>query len=284
MNKTIGKSLLGVLLMLCVCVNAQEQYDDGSNFDVVVSKDVIKGTALAKTTLLGDIASSSSQGVMLASSNSFFRVGNGKSSPRKVSGKKIVSFCIVDNNIYFTDKSNLYKIGTDNKETKVMQLPVAPRKIWSGKKVVYAVCRKGKTDNLYTIFPEQKKNILLFSTQSSILGVDELGSLIAVMTDNSLVMIDVKDKGFMTIPVNVEGIGQLLSLAVDKATGGIYLSASNGIYRLYDEHLQKISNDIGVLCYDKDRMLVFNNKEPYVIRLRNSFLYPKPQGVVIEIK
>ena len=279
-------AFLSVLLLVSSFAQAQTSQNDSVKIgvEVFLSKDIVKKTELARCSLLNDIDVSSSQNLLLASNDRFFCVGYGDYYARRVTGKKISTFCVLGNDVYFADKSVFYKIGTDNKESKVMRLPFVPRKIWSGKQVVYAVCRKGKGDDVYAVFPEQKQAIQFYSTPSSVVGIDEFGPFLFILTEKSLVMIEVKGRKYEEFPVNVKETGKLLSLAIDQSNGNVYLSSANGIYRVCDGHFQKICKDVGILCYDIEGMLVFNNKDPFVLRLRNSFLNPAPQGVVIDIK
>jgi hypothetical protein len=260
------------------------QNDSTAKVDVFLSKSIVKQTELKGAKLLSDIDVSSNQNLVLSSSNCFYCIGYGEYASRKMSGKKISTFCVLDNDVYFADKSNLYKIGTDNQESRVICLSFVPRKIWSGKQVIYAVCRKGKSDNLYAIFPEQRKTVQFYSSSSLIVGVDEFGPLVCILTENNLVIVNVKDQEYTVIPVNVKETGKLISLAIDQTNGDIYLSSANGVYRAFEEQFQKVCRDVGILCYSIDGMLIFNNKDPFVIRLRNNLLYPVPKGVIIEIK
>lgn len=282
--------MLKIVLLLSLLLAgpiAKAQVNDSVNIgiDVLVSKDIVKGTELAKSTLINDVDVSTSQSLVLASNDCFFCIGYGDYYARRVSGKKISTFCVIDNDVYYCDKSTLYKIGTDNKESKVMRFSFVPRKIWSGKQVIYAVSKKGKKEEqIYAVFPEQKEAIPFYSSSSSIVGIDEYGPFLIVLTEKAFVMIDVRAKEYEEFPVNIEETGKLLSLAVDQSTGSVYISSVNGIYRVFEEQFQKICSDVGILCYDIDGMLIFNNKDPFIIRLRHNLLYPIPDGVIIEIK
>ena len=278
--------LLLVLLLSGIMAKGQISSNESIkvDIDVFISKDIVNGTELAKCVLLNDIDVSSSQALVLASNNCFFCVGYGNYVSRKIKGKKISSFCVVGNDVYYSEKSNLYKAEGANWSTKVTTLSFTPRKLWSGKKEIYAVCKKGKNDDVYVISPDKKEMINFFSTSKPVVSIDEYKSLIFILTENSIVMISIKEKKYEEFPVNLKETGKLLSMAIDQANGIIYLSATNGVYRVYDNNFQKICRDIGILCYDVEGMMLFNNKDPFVLRLRNSLLYPEPQGVVIEIK
>ena len=285
-DSTMRSTTLLVLMLVVFGAKAQS-YDYDSvkvDIDVFVSKEIAKGTELSKYPLLNDIDVSSSQVLVLASSNRFFYVGYGNYLSRKVTGKRISSFCVVGDDVYFSDKSNLYRVESDKGETKVMNLPFIPRKLWSGKQDIYAVSRKGGKDDVYVIFSKNWETINFFTSSSSVISIVEYKSLIFILTEKSIVMMNIKEKKYEEFPINLSETGKLLSMSIDKSTGSIYLSSTNGIYRIYEREFQKICNDVGVLCYDIDGMLIFDNKEPFVLRLRNSLLYPAPKGVVIEIK
>lgn len=260
------------------------QADSTIKVDAFLTKSIAKRTAMKSAKLLSDIAVSENQNLLLSSNNCFFCVGYGTYVSRKVTGKKIATFCILGNDVYFTNKSNLYKIGTDNNERRIMRLSFTPKKIWSGNHVIYASVQKGNGDRLYAIFPEKNKPIDFISTSSPIISVDEYGPIVFILTKRSLIMAFVEKATYTEVPINTESLGDLISLAIDKDNGTVYISSSNGVFLMNDGLFQKVCNDIGILCYDKDGMLIFNNKTPFVIRLRNNYLYPSPNGVVIEIK
>lgn len=265
---------------------AQTTEPNQHKIDILLSKNIIKNTELEKVKFINDMSVSETQTLVLASSKCFYSIGYGRYSVHPVNGKSISSFCIIDNDVYFSDRSILYKIGSDNKETLFKRLPFSPLHLWAGDRTIYAVSKSGKTYRLYAIFPEKKIHMEFYTTTKNIIGVAEYGPLIFILTPESLITINIKEKTFSEYSINLKTIGRAKSMAVDKGSGDLYISSNMGVFRSHQGELQKVCADKGVLCYDIDGMLIFDNKAPFLFRLRNNLLYSKPipKGVVIDIR
>ena len=282
--KTIILTLVLLFASLPFTLHAQ-QFDDiqEKNIDVFLSKEIMEAREMKNIKLVNSIGITDAQGLIVASPNFIYRIGYYAYQTRKVKNKTIESFCVVGSDVYYASKSKLYKIDTDNVETEVMPLPFSPKVLWAGQELIYAAKSIGKENRLYVFSPDQKKNKSIFTTESKILCVDELGAIICVLTDKSLVMINPDKKQYLENPINTMNMGELKSMAIDKRKGVFYFSSTQGIFRIYNESIQKVCDITGILCYDLDGMMVFNAEEPYIIRLRNNLLYPPAKGVPIEL-
>lgn len=266
-------------------VTAQELSDiEGASLDVFLSKEIMEVREMKNIKLVNSIGITDAQGLIVASPNFIYRIGYYAYQTRKVKDKTIESFCVIGSDVYYVSKSTLYKVDTDNVETKVMALPFSPKALWAGQEYFYAAKSIGKECRLYAFSPDEKKYKAIYTTESRILCVDELGAIICVLTEKSLVMINPDKKQYWETPINTKNMGELKSMAIDKQKGVFYFSSTNGIFRIYNESIQKVSDITGILCYDLDGMIVFNAEVPYVIRMRNGLLYPPVKGVPIEIK
>ena len=227
--------------MLFFGASIYAQNDSTTKVDVFLSKSIVKQTELKGVKLLNDIAVSSSQNLLLASNNCLYCIGYGDYVARKVTGKRIITFCVLDNDVYFvSDKAYLFKIDTNNVESRIMKLQFTPQKTWSGYQMIYACAKQGKTSKLYAIFPARKAVYELYSSTASIVGVDEYGPIVFILTSRCIVVANMKDKVTTEIPIGTDKYGELKSLAIDKKTGGIYISTSKGIYRAFEGQFQKV--------------------------------------------
>ncbi len=252
--------------------------------DVFLSQKTIENTELKRSKLLKNFGFSTSGVMVVATADRFYCIGYNTYVSRKVKGKKISSFCIIDEDVYFTSESTLYKIDTQNREQTVMKLPFSPQSLWAGKKLIYSSYYK-KEGLLYAISPKEKIKKIIYKTDSPIICVEELGSLICVLTGKSLTIINIKDMEYREIPIDTKELGTPISMSADETRGIIYFSTNNGSYRISKGNVQKVCNETGQLCYDEDGLIIFNSTDPYLIRLQSNLLYGPPTiGVPIEIK
>lgn len=274
-----------MFVVLPLSMHAQ-QFDDiqGKDIDIFLSKEIMGIRDMSGLKLINSIGITDKQGLIVAAQNQLLRIGYYAYQIRKIQGKTIETFCVIGSDIYYVSKSTLYKIDSNNVETKVMPLPFSLKSIWAGQELFYAAKSIGKESRLYAFSPEQKKSKSIFSTEHKICSVDELGAIVCVLTENSLVLINTEKKQYIETPIDTNSIGTPMSLAVDKRKGAFYISTAQGIYRIYKKSLEKISNETGILYFDTDGLIVFRAELSSVIRLRNSLLYPPEKGVLIEIK
>lgn len=263
-----------------------QQFDDieDKNIDVFLSKEIMELRGWSNVKLVNGIGITDAQGLIIASPNCLYRIGYFAYQTRTIKNRKVESFCVVGSEVYYSSKATLYKIDTNNVGSQVMQLPFSPLALWAGQEMIYAAKSIGKESRLYVFSPKLKKSKAIYTSDSKILCVDELGPIICVLTEKSLVMINPDKKQYIENPVNTKNMGAVKSMVIDKRKGVFYFSTTQGIYRTFEGAMQKVGDMKGLLCYDRDGLIVFNAEEPYVIRLRNNLLYPPAKGVRIEIK
>lgn len=283
--KTNTLLLIVLIMFVSPSLHSQELDDIGSkSIDVFLSKEIMELRGWSNVKLVNGIGITDAQGLIVASPNCLYRIGYFAYQTRMIKDKKIESFCVVGSDAYYSSKSTLYKIDTNNVESQVMQLPFSPQALWAGQEMIYSAKSIGKENRLYVFSPELKKSKTIYTSDSKILYVDELGPIICVLTEKSLVMINTEKKQYIENPINTKNMGAVKSMTIDKRKGVFYFSTTQGIYRTFEGAMQKVCDMKGLLCYDRDGIIVFNADESYVIRLRNSLLYPPEKGVLIEIK
>lgn len=281
------KYSLLIIALIAITIDAKAQVDSIvtiPEIEIILSKKMMEGSALEKNKYLADIGMSESQNLILATNNSFYCIGYGGYVSRSVGKKSIKSFCIIGNDVYFADKNALYKIDTNDIESKVMSIPFTPQRMWAGKKMMYAVKTVGKESRIYAFLPNEYKTVCFYTASDTVICVKEFRKHIMALTNHSLLFIDAENRKYAETPIDNKVFGKLISIAFDEYWGAFYLATSQGVYRVYEKEVQMLCKDTGTLCYDKDGIIIFNAQDPYVIRLRNNLLYAPKKGVNIEIR
>lgn len=256
---------------------AQTNILKSPRIDAFITPSVINKKNLANSKFLQEIAITSNQNLILASDSTFYNIGYGEYVAWKFTDRSISTFCAIGNDIYFADKYTIYRVRENGDVEKCIDLSFVPNKLWSGKDVLYAMCKENKKEEyvVYAFFPKNQKCLKVHTMSSSVIGIAELGQLLYVMSETNLQAISIKKQQYVDMPLKNKTLGKLMSMAIDPVTGAIFISSENGIYQLYKKNIQKICSDKGFLCYDKDGLVMYNLKVPYVIRLRNELLYPQ---------
>lgn len=279
MNKYILCVIFTILMHLIV------KGQDSPNIEYLLSKKMLEESKIGSVTFLNEMLLTNGHFIVLADNNRFYFLGYGGAYSKEVYNSQIKSFCMIDNQLFYTNGNEIYALDLlKKKESKVFKLPFNTERIWAGKNLLYAVNKEEDKYLVYAIDKRKKICVELFSTKSEIKDVDEYGRLIYVLTDSGLTMISLQHKKYLDIPLSAKKPEKMYSLAIDENNEAMYVSSETGIYRIYDNTFQKVCNDTGILCYDLNGLFVFNNSVPYIFKLNQDILYPQQTEVIIEIK
>ena len=272
------------LLVVSITLTGQER--NIVLFDNLLSRQILEAAHTKQIAFIDNICVTDSRRIMLASKDSLYLFGYGGYVSYKPKTGNVSLFTTSGDNAYYLNNRKLIELSPQNGEKMIMTLSTSPKKIWGGKDVVYvSSIEKGKY-GLWAIFPSSRiqKKLLLLSNQP--VNVFEHSGIIYVVTSKELLMMVVDANQYATVPFPQNLFSQVYSAAIDHQREALYLSSNKGLFRFYEKKFQKVSNDNGTLCYDQDGLLLYNNKEPSVMRIRNSFLYPKKdtKEVIIELR
>lgn len=257
-----------------------------SYFDILLSGQMIKAGHIKHIDFIDNVCVTGSRHIILASKDSLYLVGYGGYVSYKPKAGNVSLFTTLGDNAYYLNNRKLIELTSQNGEKTVMTLNSSPKKVWAGKDVIYASnIAKGKYD-LWAIFPSNQVQKKILSLNNQPVGVFEHGGVIYVITTKELLLLVVGAGKYATIPFPQKIISQVNSAAIDYQRDALYLSCDEGLFRFYENEFQKVSNDKGILCYDKDGLLVFDVSQTSIIRIRNNFLYPEKERkeVIIELK
>ena len=261
---------------------AQGNNIQNAKIDVFLDPTIIKSTELENVLFQNHIDISTSQNLIIASHNAFYRIGYGDYAISKTM-KEIHSFCFIKNKLFYSNNRTLYEISDSGKEREALVLNFPVKQLWGGKDIIYAVSSVNEENTIYAISPETSKCIKIHTIQHPILGISELGTVLFVLYENGLQTLFVNKKRFIDIPLRNPESGKLISMAIDKRKGSIYIASENGVYRFFKKKLELIYKGSGFLCDDLDGLLIFAPQSPLLLRLRNETLYPN-DSINIEIK
>lgn len=275
------------ICIILIIFGALKTFAQGNNIkdakiDVFLDPTIIKSTELENVSFQNHIGISANQNLIIASNDAFYRIGYGDYAIYKTS-KEISSFCFVENEFYYSNNNALYKITERGEEKKVTDLDFSVKQLWSGNDVIYAVSLVNADNIIYAISPKTGKWVKVHTIQHPILGISQLGTVLFVLHESGLQSLFVKEKRVIDVPFKTDKIGKIVSMAIDKRKGSIFVASENGVYRFYKKKLELIYNGTGFLCDDLDGLLIFNPKVPLLLRLRNEILYPN-DSITIEIK
>lgn len=279
MNKYILCVIFTILMHLIV------KGQDSPNIEYLLSKKMLEESKIGSVTFLNEMLLTNGHFIVLANEKRFYFLGYGGAYSKDVQNSQIKSFCMIGNQLFFTNGNEIYDVDLLNKkESRVFKLPFYTDKIWSGKNLLYTVNKDKDKHSMYAIDKRKKICIELFSTNSEIKDIVEYGSLIYVLTDSGLTMLSLQDEKYLDIPLSTKKPEKMYSLAIDELNDAMYVSSESGIFRIYDNTFQKVCNDTGILCYDVNGLFVFNNSVPYIFKLNQDVLYPQQTEVIIDIK
>lgn len=277
--------LLIILLSYNLCI-AQSSDTLDYKADIFLSKDLAEQIGLTEHKLIPDISVSRSRTLVLATENAFVGIGYGDAAAMNVGDKRISTFCTVGDTIYFVNEQTIYLVDTLGNIKLLTELPFKPIRLWSGEKDIYTAGREGAMNNVYAVSTGKGRLTKFYSTEEPVVGIDEIGYLIYVLTDQNLTVVNIPKRKYAKVPLNRILLGDPRSLAIDRMRGAIYISSDKGVFRAYDGGLEKVCGGKGVVCYDEDGLLIFDSEAPGVIRLRNSILWEsdRPKPVVVKIR
>lgn len=282
MNKRL-LSTACILVVFTTGMTAQDVSVQDKLIDVFLNKTITAGTELENVHFLDDIAVTRGQSMLLASSDAIYNIGYGAFTSCKMADKELSAFNILNDKIYFAAQSTLYRLNAGDKAKKVMELPFNPHRMWGGSEVLYAFASDTNRNSLYAIEPNKGECTKIFKAESPIVGVGEFGECLMILCEDGFYEFHVRKGEYIKLPYNRRALGKLCSMTIDTRTGTIYLSAENGVFRIYEKQVQKICGDTGTLFFDADGLLVFNAQSPYILRLANELLYPD-EKVIIQIR
>lgn len=272
--------------LFAVTITSLGQERSMAFFDNLLSRQILKAAHIGQISLIDNICVTESRRIMLASKDSLYLIGYGGYVSYRPKEGNISLFTTSGNNAYYLNNRKLINLSSQNGEKTVMTLSFSPKKVWAGREVVYASSiEKGKY-GLWAVFPSNRLQKKLHLLNDQPVSVFEHGGIIYVVTSKELLLMVIGANQYATIPFPQKLFSQVYSAAIDHQRETLYLSSDKGLFRFYEKEFQKVSNDNGTLCYDQDGLLLFNDKEPSIMRIRNNFLYPEKEvkEVIIELK
>lgn len=273
-----------ILLLHSLFIYSQISSERKKTIDIFLSDEIIEKTNMRNVSFINNMCITKNRYILLSSKDSLYFVGYGGYNTYKPHAKSITTFCILDSNIYYAEQDKIFQVNSEKGESLVLKMSFAPLNLWGGEKLIYASFIERSKNILYAIYPEEKRVKQLLYLNNKIVSVVEYYSYIYIFTTKEMIIINSKNGSYITILLPQEIGKEIYSAAIDKKNGGIFISCTNGLYRFYKQEFHKLSSDKGILCYDKDGLILFNSSQHFLLRLRNNIIYPQLKKVIIEIK
>lgn len=253
--------------------------------DLLLSKPMMEAAHGKQISLLGNICITPTRLLVMASADSLYFLGYKGCLSYAPKDKHITAFTVAGGSIFYANGRRLMRIGEGCEDVLVGELPFAPEKLWGGDHVVYASVQNGSKYDVYLLTADKvQQQRKLIEVNAPVVSVLELGSNIHVVTSSELLVVNSKNGMCLKTPLDGGSLKNIRSALIDRTTNWLYLTCDSGLYGILPEGLQKICNDNGILCYDKEGFVLFDASQQSVMRLRRNLLKPKQKKVVIDIK
>ncbi len=242
---------------------------DSIRFEILLHKKMLNDSKI-DVKFIESIEITSSQLLMLSSSNQFYLLGLGGIAP--VSQKEndtITSFAYTSDGLLMIVRNNeLCYIDTLGKLAKLYTLPSHNMKISAGKKVMYLFdsSKNKKKYIVYSLAHGGRYNEILV-TSTPINAVAETKNQLLFSTGSALYSYNLNDKKTKAL-VNVPNNYEIKSIAVDTLSGRIYFSTNNAVYALKDSLAVAITDKFtGSLKYYNNSIMIINSEKQFIVRI-----------------
>ncbi len=278
----MNKFIIGVFLLILPHV---VQGQVSPEIEYLLSKRMLEQSRIGNPSFINKMQLTDGHFIVLADKTRFYFFGYGGAYSKEIRNSEIESFCLKGKILFYLNHNTIYGLDLlNNKESVLFELPFKAKGVWSGENLLYTEKIEHDNNILVAIDPSKKICVELFRSDSEIKDVIEYGNIIYVLTDARLTMVSLQDKKYVEIPLSENKPEKLHSLTIDKENNAMYVSSESGVFRIYDNSFQKVCNDTGLLCYETNGLLVYNNNIPYIIKINQNILYPQKTEVIIELK
>ena len=283
------KKKFSLLLLLYLVHNVSvAQSIDTANYiaDVFLTHELSEQMGLTKHRLLDEISISRSQTILVATDKAFICIGYGNAVLMNAGNDHISSFCTVGDSIYFVDSTRMFLVDSIGNIKPITNLPFKPIHIWSGENDIYTAGHEDSIYNVYAVSKNRGRLTKFYSTNEPIIGIDELGYLIYVLTERHLTVVNIPGRHYVELQLDSMLFEKPCSLSIDRDRGAIYIASSKGVFRAYESQMDLVCRQSGIIYYDKDGLLIYDSQVPSIVRIRNNVLWEseKPKPVVVRVK
>jgi hypothetical protein len=261
--------LTSVLVALALSAHGAISGNDTLQYEILMNKSMLKELNI-RDAFTGTMDITANRLVLISSASQFYLVGWGGLVPfgKPVQGG-IDAFAFTHDSVLMVIRKNeLCWFDSESRLSMLYRLPDEGMGICRGDRVMYIYDASGINDkySLYVIAQGGMYSKLL-EMPSPISGVMEMGNSLLFSSGSILFDFNLKTRELKAMTV-LPADKQIISFAVDKKTGRIYLSAGQEIYALKESGAILISDDLsGTLRFFEDGLIVFNPEDQTIIRI-----------------
>lgn len=265
-NKTV---LVSLALALALHVDAAGSKDDTLRYEILLNKNILNDLDI-NASFISTIDVTASRLVLISSKDQFYLVGWGGLLPygKQVQGD-ISSFALTHDSVLMTIRnSELCYFDSEGKLSLLYSLPGPGMSISRGDRVMYIYNSSGSTEN-YSIYVVAQGGMYtkLLEMPAPVRSVIEGNNSVMFASGSVLYEFNLKERELKAVTV-FPADKEIRSVAVEKSSGRIFVSAGNSIYALLDNGAVLVSDDLcGVLYCHGGGLMVFNPEDKTIIRI-----------------
>ena len=265
-KKTVFASLA---LVLALHADGACSKDDTLRYEILLNKNILKDLDI-NASFISTIDVTASKLALISSKDQFYLVGWGGLLPygKQVQGD-ISSFALTHDSVLMTIRnSELCYFDSEGKLSLLYSLPDAGMSISRGDRVMYIYNSSGGTEN-YSIYVVAQGGMYtkLLEMPAPVRSVVEGNNSVMFASGSVLYDFNLKERELKAVTVFPADM-EISSVAVEKSSGRIFISAGNAIYALKDNGAVLVSDDLsGTLKCHEGGLMVFNAGEKTIIRI-----------------
>ncbi|MDR0874100.1 MAG: hypothetical protein LBN27_11645 [Prevotellaceae bacterium] len=266
------KQIFTLLIICCFPFYGMAQTNEKISCEILLNSKMLK--PFEEISFVSSMDITPDGFVLLSTDKQFYILGKGGMLPlSEKMQERINAFSITtDNVLMFACGKELCYLDSIGKRSKLFDLPDNEMRLQAGADVLYLY---GKDKDKYVIYVlmQGAKYLTLLEYPAPITSVLELEGNVLFAAGNKIILVDINGRKTDNLLILPNENDSIISMTNDFVHHTLYFSTNHSVYRVKGKTVECISEDVGgILKYDGEGLLIFNNEEKYLVRLRNKIL------------
>jgi hypothetical protein len=255
--------------------------------EIFLHKEMI-AKAKITTDLVNSFACTQSGFLLISSSKQFYIVGvGGMGTFGELSKNPVNGFSLAENGrLMIISNTTLFEMDTTGYFKQVISLPNTKMGVFTNKTAVF----------LYEQYPNKKKDyaiyillnngnyVKLLQSPNPVNSLFADKNIVLFSVGNKIYQADIQTKDVKAVCKLPDEKETIISITKDLSNSAIYFSSEKAIYQILSNELKCINDQFsGKLFFDKEGLLVYNNTQKFIVRLRKNTLYAKESEPMLKI-